>query len=71
MGFRFVGANITNNSWIDYLFSVVRHRRFGDEVNGVGAVNAVPKPWVNHPNWFARKLDQVDLLGTAMRWKNS
>ena len=46
MGFRFVGANITNNSWIGYLFSVERHRRFWNEVNGVGAVDVVPNALV-------------------------
>ena len=42
MGFIFVGANITSNSWIAYLFSVKKQRRFGNEVNGVGALDAVP-----------------------------
>ena len=42
MDFIFVGANITNKYWIGYLFSVERHCRFWDEVNGIGAVDSVP-----------------------------
>ena len=55
MGFIFVGGNITNNYWIGYLFSVERHRRFGDEVNGVGDINAVPNA-LGQPSKFVCQL---------------
>ena len=56
MSFRFVGAYITNNSWIGYIFIVERHRRFQDEVSGVGSVNAVPNALVQSSKFVCQRL---------------
>ena len=63
MGFRFFGAHITNNYFIDDLFSVERHCRFGDEVNGVGAVDSVPNALVQPSKLFCQKLGPVCFIG--------
>ena len=56
MDFIFVGANITNKYWIGYLFSVERNCRFWDEVNGVGAIDAVPNSLVQLYKLFFQRL---------------
>ena len=63
MGFRFVGAHITNYYWIGYIFSLERHCRFWDDMNGVGAVDLVPNVFGQLSNFISQRLGPGCFIG--------